>query len=276
MIQWVKGQKPAIKYTIIFAPIALILIIILIIVIVVVTSSPKGTDVGAYLEVPDSSGLQYRLGNDAGLYSNGWDDSKSAILGSMAGYDGWRKKMPENHFESWGYGIEVGDCQTNQKYGILDVVGFLATPTAAHSSNSNDAEYYRQLNLYEKIWDGDEVNQNNYWAYYCTIHLRGREKSICFCIQLSVAHGDLSGYFCTKFTKCYAMAKYKDTILTKFADNVRHKRYALGISQEELAFRAGVHRTYIGMVERTERNISLVYAEKIAKALNTTINELIK
>ena len=72
------------------------------------------------------------------------------------------------------------------------------------------------------------------------------------------------------------MAKYKDTILTKFADNVRRKRYALGISQEELAFRAGVHRTYIGMVERTERNISLVYAEKIAKALNTTINELIK
>lgn len=166
MIQWVKGQKPAIKYTIIFAPIALILIIILIIVIVVVTSSPKGTDVGAYLEVPDSSGLQYRLGNDAGLYSNGWDDSKSAILGSMAGYDGWRKKMPENHFESWGYGIEVGDCQTNQKYGILDVVGFLATPTAAHSSNSNDAEHYKPLNLYEKIWDGDEVNQNNYWAYY--------------------------------------------------------------------------------------------------------------
>ena len=72
------------------------------------------------------------------------------------------------------------------------------------------------------------------------------------------------------------MIKYKDEILIKFANNVRHKRNEFGINQEELAFRAGVHRTYIGMVERAERNVSLVYAEKIAKALNTTINELIK
>ncbi len=70
--------------------------------------------------------------------------------------------------------------------------------------------------------------------------------------------------------------KYKDLILVKFADNIRHKRNELGISQEELAFRAGVHRTYIGMVERAERNVSLVYAEKIAIALNTTISELLK
>lgn len=70
--------------------------------------------------------------------------------------------------------------------------------------------------------------------------------------------------------------KYKDLILVKFADNIRHKRNELGISQEELAFRAGVHRTFIGMVERAERNVSLVYAEKIAIALNTTISELLK
>ncbi len=70
--------------------------------------------------------------------------------------------------------------------------------------------------------------------------------------------------------------KYKDLILVKFADNIRHKHNELGISQEELAFRAGVHRTYIGMVERSERNVSLVYAEKIAIALNTTISELLK
>lgn len=69
---------------------------------------------------------------------------------------------------------------------------------------------------------------------------------------------------------------YKDEILLKFAGNVRHKRNDLKISQEELAFRAGVHRTYIGMVERSERNVSLIYAEKIAKALGTTIDELIK
>lgn len=72
------------------------------------------------------------------------------------------------------------------------------------------------------------------------------------------------------------MKRYKDSILVKFADNVRRKRYELGINQEELSFRAGVHRTYIGMVERSERNVSLIYAEKIAKALGTTIDELIK
>jgi hypothetical protein len=162
MIEWVKGQKPAIKYTIIIAPI--VVIIILIIVIIAVATYPSGKGLGAYLKVPDSSNLQYRLGNDAGLYSNGWDDSLSATLGSMAGYDGWRKKLPQNHLETWGYGIEIHDCQTNQKVGILDVVGFLATPT--HSTNPNDAEHYKPLNLYEDIWDGDEVNKNNYWAYY--------------------------------------------------------------------------------------------------------------
>ena len=165
LIDWIKGQNPAIKYTIIIAPI--VIIIILIIIIAVVATYPNGTSVGAYLKVPDSSNLQYRLGNDAGLYSNGWDDSKSAILGSMAGYDGWRKKLPEKHFETWGYDIEVGDCKTNQKVGILDVVGFLAQPTPEHSSKiTSDTEFCKPLNLYEDIWDGDEVNKNNYWAYY--------------------------------------------------------------------------------------------------------------
>ena len=165
LIDWIKGQKPAIKYTIIIAPI--VIIIILVIIVAVVATYPNGTSVGAYLKVPDSSNLQYRLGNDAGLYSNGWDDSKSAILGSMAGYDGWRKKLPEKHFETWGYNIEVGDCKTNQKVGILDVVGFLAQPTPEHSSKiTSDTEFCKPLNLYEDIWDGDEVNKNNYWAYY--------------------------------------------------------------------------------------------------------------
>ena len=164
-IDWVKSQKPAIKYTIIITPI--VLFIVLIIIIVVVATYPSGTGEGAYLEVPDSSNLQYRLGNDAGLYSNGWDDSKSAILGSMAGYDGWRKKLPENHLDAWGYNIEVEDCKTNQRVGILDVVGFLTTPIPAHSSQiTPNTEFYKPSNLYEDIWDGDEVNKKNYWAYY--------------------------------------------------------------------------------------------------------------
>ena len=52
---------------------------------------------------------------------------------------------------------------------------------------------------------------------------------------------------------------------------VRDKRLKLGLSQEELASRAGVHRTYIGMIERAEKNITLGNIEKIAKALNISI-----
>jgi transcriptional regulator with XRE-family HTH domain len=46
------------------------------------------------------------------------------------------------------------------------------------------------------------------------------------------------------------------------------------LSQEELSFKADLHRTYIGMIERAEKNITLVNIEKIAKALNVDIKEL--
>ena len=48
-----------------------------------------------------------------------------------------------------------------------------------------------------------------------------------------------------------------------FGRNVQAYRHALGISQEELAFISGLHRTYIGMVERAERTISLQNAKKL-------------
>ena len=48
------------------------------------------------------------------------------------------------------------------------------------------------------------------------------------------------------------------------------------ISQEELAYRAGLHRTYIGMVERAERSISLMNAKKIADALNVKLDSLLE
>lgn len=61
-----------------------------------------------------------------------------------------------------------------------------------------------------------------------------------------------------------------------FGRNVQIARQTLNISQEELAFRAGLHRTYIGMVERAERSISLQNAKKIADALNLTLDSLLE
>ena len=65
-------------------------------------------------------------------------------------------------------------------------------------------------------------------------------------------------------------------ILVRFGKRVRNERIRLGISQEELASRADVHRTYIGMIERAEKNITLENIEKICKALNLTITEFFK
>ena len=66
----------------------------------------------------------------------------------------------------------------------------------------------------------------------------------------------------------------KREVLLKFGKKVREARLKLGISQEELAERAGVHRTYIGMIERAEKNITLENVEKISKALELSISDL--
>jgi len=65
------------------------------------------------------------------------------------------------------------------------------------------------------------------------------------------------------------------TVLERFGANVRMRRQASLLSQEELADRAGLHRTYIGSVERGERNISLLNILRIADALNCTILDLL-
>ena len=70
------------------------------------------------------------------------------------------------------------------------------------------------------------------------------------------------------------MAKKK--ILVSFGDKVRELRKEKNLSQEELSFKADLHRTYIGMIERAEKNITLVNIEKIAKALGVDIKELLK
>jgi len=66
-----------------------------------------------------------------------------------------------------------------------------------------------------------------------------------------------------------------DSILQKFGARVRYFRKLKDISQEELAYRANLHRTYIGMVERAEKNITLMNIEKIAKALEVDLNALV-
>ena len=67
-----------------------------------------------------------------------------------------------------------------------------------------------------------------------------------------------------------------ESILMRFGKNVQKIRKEKNISQEKLAEYAGLHRTYIGMIERFERNITLINAEKVARALGVNISELIK
>ena len=66
----------------------------------------------------------------------------------------------------------------------------------------------------------------------------------------------------------------KSQILKNFGNRVRQERIKKNLSQEGLADLAGVHRTYIGMIERAEKNITLENIEKIAKALNIDISKL--
>ena len=63
-------------------------------------------------------------------------------------------------------------------------------------------------------------------------------------------------------------------LLKEFGQKVQKRRKGLGISQEELAFRAGFHRTYIGMIERAERNITLNNIKRLADALKLNIKDL--
>lgn len=67
----------------------------------------------------------------------------------------------------------------------------------------------------------------------------------------------------------------KKKILIAFGNKVRQLRKEKGLSQEELSFKADLHRTYIGMIERAEKNITLTNIDKIAKALDVSPSELL-
>jgi len=68
----------------------------------------------------------------------------------------------------------------------------------------------------------------------------------------------------------------KKEILIKFGNKVRAERLKQNLSQEAFADKVGVHRTYIGMIERAEKNVTLITIEKIANTLGISINELMK
>lgn len=65
----------------------------------------------------------------------------------------------------------------------------------------------------------------------------------------------------------------KEDIQHSFGLKVRNLRNRIGFTQEELAHKCGLDRTYIGGVERGERNVSLVNIHKLAEALNVNVKD---
>jgi len=72
-----------------------------------------------------------------------------------------------------------------------------------------------------------------------------------------------------------SVLKSNSSARIKFAKNLREARLSLGLSQEGLAERSGLHRTYVGAVERGERNVSIDNMERLAKAVNVELGDLL-
>ena len=67
-----------------------------------------------------------------------------------------------------------------------------------------------------------------------------------------------------------------DSLTAAFAEILREERLASGYSQEALAHAAGVHRTYVGLIERGLRNPTLEVSQALAGALDTDLSRLIR
>ncbi len=70
--------------------------------------------------------------------------------------------------------------------------------------------------------------------------------------------------------------KSKPSARRIFAENLRKARLAKGLSQEALAELATLHRTYVGSVERAERNVSIDNIERLAAAVGVALPELLR
>ena len=67
----------------------------------------------------------------------------------------------------------------------------------------------------------------------------------------------------------------RESARVRFAQNLKLRRLELELSQEGLAEIAGLHRTYVGSVERAERNISIDSMERLATALRVDVAQLL-
>lgn len=119
-----------------------------------------------------SLGGPFRYGVNFGHPNPNWGDPDDAFLSAEAGANSARVKLPEAHFDTWGYDIEVGDMKSYAALGMSEHIAFLSTPTAAHSTApqgipSWQLEYYAPTNLYEPVFLQDgKINPANYWGAY--------------------------------------------------------------------------------------------------------------
>jgi transcriptional regulator with XRE-family HTH domain len=67
-----------------------------------------------------------------------------------------------------------------------------------------------------------------------------------------------------------------EDVRIRFGKALRERRRGLGVSQEEFADICGLDRTYVGGIERGERNVALVNIEKLARALKISLSELFR
>ena len=65
------------------------------------------------------------------------------------------------------------------------------------------------------------------------------------------------------------------SVLVDFGSRVRAKRETVGLSQEQLADKVGLHRTYVGSIERGERNVALLNILRLARGLEVDPGDLV-
>jgi transcriptional regulator with XRE-family HTH domain len=70
--------------------------------------------------------------------------------------------------------------------------------------------------------------------------------------------------------------KTKSSARRIFAENLRKARLAKKLSQEDLAEVSGLHRTYVGSVERAERNVSIDNMERLSSAVGVSLPDMLK